>query len=99
MVGLQLLKKKIRFIPQYKVNLYKCDFYLPDLKVVLEIDGEIFHTEDRKQYEADRDAAITDSLGEGTEVIRIKASLINKNVTRVTKAIYAVLKHRSKIDS
>ena len=98
MVGLQLRKKKIKFITQYKVGPYYCDFYLPKLKVVLEIDGELYHGKDKKEYQYNRDRFIEEKLGNGIVVIRIKTTHINTNVTRITNAIYA-LKRLKKLDS
>lgn len=96
MVGLQLLKKKIQFKIQYKVRSYKCDFYLPDLNVVIEVDGELFHTKETKEKEEYRDAIIKKDIG--ADVIRIPASLINENVTRLTPAIYAYIKKLKGLD-
>lgn len=87
MVALQLWKKGVRFIPQYKVGKYTCDFYLPDDGVVIEIDGELYHTKDKQEKEEYRDWFIEKELGLKTHVIRVKASLINENVTRITPAI------------
>lgn len=96
MVGLQSIKKNIQFETQYKVGPYSCDFYLPDLKVVLEIDGELFHGKDRHEREVIRDNIIETELGNGIIVLRIKTSYINMNVTRITNAIYALKKFKNK---
>lgn len=96
MVALQLLKKGIQFKIQYKVRSYKCDFYLPDLNVVIEVDGELFHTPDKKKNEEYRDFIIKKDTG--ADVIRIRASLINENVTRLTPAIYAYIKKLKGLD-
>lgn len=97
MVGLQLLKKNVKFETQFKVGPYSCDFYLPNFNVVLEIDGDLFHTKDKKEKEVFRDSIIEDKLGNGLMVLRIKTSFINMNVTRVTNAIYALQKFKKKL--
>ena len=90
MVGLQLSKKKIQYISQFKEGPYTCDFYLPKLNVVLEVDGELYHGKDREDYQKYRDEFISNKLG--AVVIRIKTKHINTNVTRITNAIYVLKK-------
>lgn len=97
MVGLQLIKKNIKFETQYKVGPYSCDFFLPELNVVLEIDGNLFHGEDKHEKEVIRDRHIEEILGNHINVLRIKTSYINMNVTRVTNAIYALKKLKKKL--
>ena len=41
----------VKVIPQYKVASYRCDFALPELKVALEVDGELHD----KFYDSERD--------------------------------------------
>lgn len=88
MVALQLYRKGIEFISQFKIGPYFCDFYLPNFNFVIEVDGDLFHGKDKAGYDAIRDEFITNKLGANSKVLRIKTSLINLNVTRITNALY-----------
>lgn len=95
MAALELLKMGYKLYHQAVILDYKVDFVIPKLKVVLEIDGEIYH-QNRKVREIERDTLIRHSLGNDWHVVRIKTDLINKNVTKLVPAIKAVVKYRKK---
>ena len=94
MVALELIKCGIKVYHQVRIRQYTADFVLPDDKVVLEIDGAVFHTKDTKNYESHRDDIINLSFGLDWEVIRISSSSINKNITKLYPAIKAIQKQR-----
>jgi very-short-patch-repair endonuclease len=60
---------------------------LDEMKVVLEIDGDIFHCGDRLNKQQIRDDLIIASLGPSWEIVRIKTSVLNKNITRLPRAL------------
>lgn len=68
---------------EFKVNHsilnYKVDFYIPELKVCLEIDGRLH--KHSKLYDNSRDIEIRNELGKQWEVIRIPTALIEKKPT------------------
>ena len=97
MVALELVKKDIKVHHQVRVFDYRVDFVLPDLKVALEIDGAIYHKDNKK--ETIRDEIITNKLGKGYELIHISTDNINKNITKLLPAIRAVLRNRKKSSS
>lgn len=99
MVALELVKRKIVVHHQVKVYSYSVDFVLPDYKVALEIDGSMHQMSSRKKMEAMRDEVIVDNLGRDYELIRISTENINLNVTKIMKAIDAVLKKRKEKNS
>jgi very-short-patch-repair endonuclease len=76
---------------------YRADFVLPDMKVVLEIDGVCYHNEFTKERETFRDSLIIAALGPGWEVIRIKDVILNSNPTMLVKAINKTLLERRKL--
>lgn len=80
---------------QYPVGKYVADFYLPELKVVLEIDGE------RHKYstgnDRKRDVVIRGLLGEEWEVIRIPTEHIDKNAKELVSAILSIKGELKKI--
>lgn len=95
MVALVLLKNDIPFRHQVRFGTrYVADFVLDDMKVVLEVDGDIFHNDDRVIRQQTRDALIIATLGPSWELIRMKTSDINKNVKKLPAAIRAVVKRR-----
>jgi len=94
MVALELFRRKVVAQHQVRVFDYRVDFYVPEMKVVLEIDGSIYHGKDVEQREHTRDELISEKLG--CEVIRITTDNINKNVTKLLPAISVVLKNRKR---
>jgi len=97
MTALELVRRKIKVRHQVQISKYSADFLLPDLKVVLEIDGKPFHGVERAEKEKKRDEFTVQQLGEGWEVIRIDTEYINTNVTRLVPAIKAILESRRKL--
>lgn len=95
--AIELVKHKIKARHQVKMGIYKIDFVLPDEKVVLEIDGRIFHTENTRDKESLRDGLIIANLGPGWEVIRITDDLINANPFQVVNAIKKVKSKRAEL--
>ena len=78
---------------QYKVGPYQVDFLLPDLMVVLEIDGE--RHKHRKDYDSVRDKAIKKELGPHWNIIRIDTDNLDKNAKKIPEAINKVLEYRA----
>lgn len=90
MVALQLERKGIEYEIQKRVGPYLLDFFLPNEKVVIEVDG-FFHTKDKKEKEKIRDEFIKNQTD--ADVIRISTDLINHNVTRIIPT-FKILKKR-----
>lgn len=72
--ALQLEKENIKYCSNYSVGNYKVDFFLPEIKRIVEVDGELYHTDENKEYFRER--AIMRAVGEEFEIIRIPASEI-----------------------
>lgn len=94
LVALELFRRKVVAQHQVRVFEYTIDFLLPEMKVILEIDGSIYHGRDRERREQIRDELISEKLG--CEVIRIPTDNINKNVTLLLPAISVVLRNRKR---
>lgn len=90
MVAIELLRHNIKTIHQQKIDRYKIDFVLPDLKIILEVDGEIYHNDITKQ--GIRDGTIILRLGLDWKVLRVPTKKINKNITKLKKLIDETLK-------
>lgn len=97
MTALELIRRGIEAHHQVKVGRYRVDFVLPKEKIVLEIDGKLFHTADTKEKEQTRDNIIIMSLGYDWEVIRISTDYINQNVKQLYKAITELKKQRRRV--
>lgn len=93
-----LIHNRISCKLQYKIGSYQVDFLLPELKVVLEIDGE--RHKYKKEYDNQRDECIKRQLGKEWNIIRIPTELLDKHADRLYDAIEKVLDYRDtgKID-
>ena len=49
MVAIELVQKNIKARHQVQFGRYRVDFVLPDEKILLEIDGKIYHNESTKR--------------------------------------------------
>ena len=56
-VWLYLRKKQLgyRFLRQYSVDHFVLDFYCPELKLAVEIDGGVHNQPDQKEYDINRE--------------------------------------------
>lgn len=87
-----LVHNRIHSIMQYKVGKYQVDFYLPEMLVVLEVDGE--RHRHRKEYDSRRDKSIKNELGPHWEIIRLKTEYLDKNAKLIPEAIDKALEYR-----
>lgn len=98
MAGIELLKNRVRAKTEYPILRYKVDFFLPDLKVVLEIDGRLHDFKVKK--DSNRDVAILNELNKndtGWEIIRIPTKYILENVKQLVPAIKAVYEEKQRL--
>lgn len=84
MVAIELLKLGYRIIPQQKIRQYKVDFSIPKEKIVIEVDGSIYH---RDRNKCGREAIIQLSLGLDWKIIHIPAEFIAEDITKLKSAI------------
>lgn len=94
MVAIELVRNGINARHQVKLGRYRADFVLEDEKIVLEVDGIIYHTKETQKREQLRDALIIAALGPQWDVIRITDEMINTNITKLLPAIKAVTERR-----
>ncbi len=90
--AIMLIDNEISCELQHKVGRYQCDFFIPSMKVVLEIDGE--HHKSRKTYDTHRDAEIMRILGRDWNIIRIKTEYLEQKAEALVDAIESVLLKR-----
>lgn len=84
MVAIELLKLGYKIIPQQKIKRYRVDFAIPKEKIVIEVDGKIFH---KDKYKGNREGIIQLSLGLDWKIIHIPAELIAKDITKLSEII------------
>lgn len=97
MVAIELCKRNIKFNHQVRFGRYRVDFLLPEEKIILEVDGVLFHTEKTREKEMIRDNLIILNLGAEWEVIRITDNDINSNITKLVPALRKVAKRRKEL--
>lgn len=83
-VAIELLRLGHKVIPQQKVGKYRVDFALPNLKMIIEVDGEIYH---RNKFKGDREAIIQFTLGLEWKIVHVPAELISKDIRKLKKII------------
>lgn len=92
MAAIILVKNHIMTKMQYKIGKYQVDFLLPEIGVVLEIDGE--RHQYKKEHDRERDEFIKKELGYGWDIVRIKTNYLDKKATKLVDAINAVVDYR-----
>lgn len=78
-----LLYNHVKTICQYKVLNYRIDFCLPELKILLEIDGDRHN----KLKDAKRDLEVLGEIGFDWIVVRIPTKYINNHPKQIYDAI------------
>jgi very-short-patch-repair endonuclease len=79
----------------YKIDKYIVDMYIPDLKLIVEVDGD--RHEHRQLYDSKRDLELRKILGDEWEVIRIPTQYIEQNPGRIPDAVLALAKQKRDI--
>lgn len=92
MACIELLYIGARVIPQAKIGRYKVDFCLPDYKMIVEIDGALYHQDPNKEYW--RDAAIQKTLGDDWVIKHIPAESLKNNHSLFGKSMKRLLDKR-----
>ena len=85
----------IEYEANKKIGTYTVDFYIPELTVILEIDGVQHET--NRINDSKRDIALRNILGPEWEVIRIKTNYLEKNPERLPDAIDALYAEKKKL--
>ena len=89
MAAIELIHLGYSIIPQQKVGKYRVDFYIPKEKIVIEVDGEVYHHD---TFKGDREATIQFSLGLDVKIIHIPAETIRRNVLIIDKVMRKICK-------
>lgn len=92
LTAIVLVHNRIYAKMQYKIGKYQVDFLLPDIMVVLEIDGE--RHKHKRDYDSVRDREIKKLLGSHWEIIRIPTERLDADAKKIPEAIDEILKYR-----
>lgn len=85
MVAIELVRLGYKVIPQQKISKYRVDFLLPNEKLVVEVDGEKYHSSTHRH--SDREAVIQLSLGFEWKILHVPAELIRRDIKKVKDII------------
>lgn len=80
----------------YMIAGSEVDFYLPSLKAVLEVDGDLYHKGHGKR-DAAKDAKVRSELGNDHEVIRIDTKFLEQNAKMLVEAIVSMRDEMQKV--
>lgn len=84
MVAIELLRLGYKIIPQQKIHRYNVDFYIPKDKLIIEVDGQIYHN---GKDNTEREAVIMLTLGIDTRIVHIPAERIAKDIQKLKRCI------------
>ena len=79
-----LAKSQLRYIRQKPIDNYILDFYCPEKKIGIEIDGSQHYTEEGRQYDEQRTRILE---GYGIRIIRFTNQQIKKHFIEVCENI------------
>ena len=73
---------------QHSIEAYVVDFYFPNVRLAVELDGPVHDSDEARQYDAQRTAAIE---AHGVIVLRFRDEEVEKNIDSVCARIAAKL--------
>lgn len=85
MVAIELIRLGYSIIPQQKISKYKVDFAIPKQKLIIEVDGSLYHKEI-----TEREAVIQFNIGLDWKIIHIPAERIEKQINKLDAVIKAL---------
>lgn len=83
------------YYADYAIGKYRVDFYVPELKACVEVDGHLH--KGKELYDSNRDIDIRNTLGSDWEVVRIPTKYIEKNPPRIVDAIIALYNKKQEL--
>lgn len=92
-----LISNRIQTKIQHKIERYRVDFYLPDMKCILEIDGEQHDNKKNIMHDSRRDVKIREILGDDWEIVRIPTKHIETRCDLLVDAIEVMIAEKKKI--
>lgn len=84
-----------QFNANFKILNYRVDFYIPEFKACLEVDGAQHSY--KLEYDSRRDIDIRNVLGSEWEIVRIKTKYIEENPEKIVDAIEALANEKRRL--
>ena len=81
----------LKFRRQYGVGPYVLDFYCPELRLGMELDGEVHNTYEAEEYDKMRTKFLNDNR---ITVLRYKNEVVYQNIEAIVEVIKAIRKER-----
>lgn len=85
-------KLGVKFRRQHPVDMYILDFYAPDIKLAIELDGSTHNIKENREYDNDRKEYLK---SKGIEILRFWNSEMEKNLESVLNKIKSKTKDLS----
>ncbi len=92
-VAIQMERIKLKYETQKDIAGKKIDFIIPEIKIILEIDGELYHTDEDKAFLRDRQ--IMACVGEKWEIVHINADEVPLYTWNLREALLFVATERN----
>ena len=92
-VAIQMDRIKLKYRTQVDIAGKKVDFVIPEIKIILEIDGELYHTDENKAFLRDRQ--IMNSVGEEWEIVHINAQEVPLYTWNLRESLPFVVSERN----
>lgn len=93
--AMEMVRNRIKVKTQQKIGSHRVDFVIPQMKVVLEVDG--YMHDYSKIKDSNRDVEVRKELGEEWEIVRIPTKYLEKNASKLITAIKEVYKYKKEI--
>lgn len=94
-----LIANRIQTKIQHKIGRYRVDFYLPEMKCILEVDGEQHDHKKNVVHDSRRDVKLREALGDDWEIVRIPTKYIEERADLLIDAMEAMIAEKKKLRS
>lgn len=92
-IAIQMINSGITYRSQAQVGKNKVDFLLPKIKIILEVDGFLYHMNEDKTFVRDRQ--IMSSVGEEWEIVHISDDSIPNKTWNIDITLPMVVSQRN----
>lgn len=93
LVAIQMQRIDLEYQTQKEIAGKKVDFYLPTIKIILEIDGDIYHLDQNKTFIRDRQ--IMSEIGEDWEIVHISSKDVPRYTWNLKEALPFIVLERN----
>lgn len=94
-VAILLQEYGFEYYANYSILSYRVDFYVPELKVCVEVDGALH--QHKLEYDSNRDIEIRNALGYEWEIVRIPVKYIEENPSKIIDGIEALAEEKRRL--